>query len=173
MKKFLILFLILLPLFIFAQKPQKFYFIELYYKNGEVSLTNLVLKEGFVPQKEYQGEDAWRWELWSKNALLSQGKFPHPGILPPPPPPLEGEETFLPQKYARESSFALLIPYHPQGKLVKVFDEKGNLKIEVDVSGFSQTNKMELFKKYFLFAFLVFCCLVLFLLLLRKWSKKG
>jgi len=173
MKKFFVLwFSILVPFLLFAQKPQKFYFLELYYKDGEVSLTNLVLKEGFLPQKDYQGKDAWRWELWSKNVMLSQGKFPPPGLLPPSPPPFEGEETFLPQKYAQEASFALSIPYHPKGKLIKVFDEKENLKIEVDVSGFSKAEKMKLFKKYFLPIILIFVGVILFLFLFKKWFKK-
>lgn len=149
MKKILIIVLLMvltLPMVYSAQ--QKVYILNLKYDNGKITKESLIVTQGFFIEAKEQPETGYRLEVVSfEDKILYTRKFIFPtfqkGPIPNESDILE-REKYLPDITKKEpsilkkSSIELMIPYHKNAKLIRIYDSNDIKVLEINVSAFAE-----------------------------------
>lgn len=147
-KNWIFLLLILFSITAYAQSNRLYYSLVLEYDKGEIVKKDLFLIE--APEQDYKNQLGEGYVLMLKSfngEELFSMKFNFP-LKKINDAPLdwfnkEGEQIIVPNatdKELQKSSVALSIPYFKNGKTIKIYDIKNNLKLNVDISDFATCN---------------------------------
>jgi hypothetical protein len=133
------LFTIILSVQSLAQDANKIYIVELNYNRGTITLIDVFIKDGYLPDIVVQPETGYECRLISfTNETLYGFKFEIPTEVSPPPP-LENE-SYEAAVSLENVNFTLILPYFENGNVINIYDPDGIKVFSVDVSGYSTCN---------------------------------
>lgn len=126
-KIILIIFLVLLGSFAYAQETDLVRILKLHYENGDIEILESIVKFGYFPDRKIQPEKGYRLEIISETGeKLYEFRFEVPikifTDVENEQGELEGGIIFL-----DETTFALIIPYFEDEKEINIYNEKNEL----------------------------------------------
>lgn len=121
------------------QVPGKIFLLKLSYDNGSLNSIDVLVKDGFAPDRKLQPEQGWTAEVVSfKGDILESFKFQVPNTLFLAPP-LEGQQPGGPIVLDKVN-FTLMIQYYNDAKSIEVYNETMAKILSADVSKFATCN---------------------------------
>ncbi len=165
--KIILLVILILSLNI-ALAENKVYIVDLEYKDGVITVNDIVTKTGYYPDRKLQPERGYTLELVSEDDLaLYSFKFQVPlkiytDVID------SGGEINGGVIILNETNFALIVPYDDDAKEIKIYDTKS--KEIVSASVVPALGGRGALK--WIFGFIIIF-IVLFLFFYRKRSKKA
>jgi hypothetical protein len=141
MNKLSIYFLIVILFLVSAYAiNQQVVILKMDYDKGNISLLNKSIKYGFLPDRRYQPEYGYKVEIISfDNKILEDFRFKVPNVLYVDSTALSGEldggKIIL-----DKTEFALIFPYYPEMKEVKIYNSNDELISKSDISDKKKVN---------------------------------
>lgn len=133
------LYIVALSAPVLAEDASKIYIVELNYNRGAITLIDVFVKDGYLPDISAQPATGYECRLVSfANETLYDFKFEIPTEISPPPP-LENE-THEAVIHLENVNFTLILPYFENGNIINIYDPSGVKVSSVDVSGYSTCN---------------------------------
>lgn len=123
MRKIILVIFILTLLLDVALAENKVFIVDLNYKDGIITVNDIMIKIGYYPDRKLQPEIGYTLELVSEDKVLYSFKFEVPLEIRTDVIDEDGEVKggII---VLSETNFALILPYYDEAKEIRVYDSK-------------------------------------------------
>ncbi len=121
-KKVLFVLIFVLLLSVVLAVEDKVYVVDLHYKDGKITVNDIMVKTGYYPDRKLQPEKGYTLDLVSDKEVLYSFKFEVP--LKIYTDVIEDEEVRGGIIILNESNFALVLPYFEEAKDIRIYDTR-------------------------------------------------
>ena len=160
-----------------TEAQEQIYILKLNYNNGSLSLIDLDIGYGYVPDSNpiTQPETGYRCEVISlTDDVLYSFRFVIPNTVSSPPPLPDQEPTG--EISLDNVNFTLLIPYYSDGKLINIYDPEDILLFSIDISKFADQELVVTepgYQNYLSYFIIVILVVLIIFVIYKKLKKSG